>query len=443
LAFLFETIRLAIANLRLRLLRSVLTALGIIFGVAAVITMVSIGEGSKRDALLQVEQLGARNIIIRSIKPAEATQQSGGQTRSFVLKYGLTRDDLRVIRENFPRAEEIVPVKAVGDSILRGQYRVSSQAFGTTPGLKRLANLRLAYGRYLTLGDLQDQAAVAVLGSEVAHQLFPHSDPLDQMVRIDDKAFRVVGVLKPVGLAGGAGTALIGRDLNLDMHIPITTARTIFSDTIIKRQSGSFEGKEIQISEVYLSSPTRDEVLSDAQRLRRIMNLRHDKIKDIQLIIPYELLESAKRAAMTWTLVLGFIAGISLLVGGIGIMNIMLATVTERTREIGIRRAIGATRKDIVWQFLVETSVLACVGGLIGVGLGIGLGVGLEPLLEWLPKVPVIRQWISPDAQLPTQMTWWSIILSFAVAVLTGLIFGIYPAKRAAGQDPIVALRHD
>lgn len=124
-------------------------------------------------------------------------------------------------------------------------------------------------------------------------------------------------------------------------------------------------------------------------------------------------------------------------------MNIMLATVTERTREIGVRRAIGATRKDIVWQFLVETSVLACVGGLIGVGLGIGLGLGLEPLVEWLPKVPVIRHWISPDAQLPTQMTWWSIVLSFAVAVLTGLIFGIYPAKRAADQDPIVALRHD
>ncbi len=441
--FLLETIRLGLANLRLHILRSFLTALGIILGVAAVITMVAIGEGAKQSALAQLEQLGARNLIVRSQPPPEGATQQGGQQRGFITRYGLTRADVEVIRANFPDATAIVPVKEVGAEILRRERRKVSQAFGTTPDLMNLANLRIARGRYLTNADMEDETTVAVIGAEIAKEFFPFDDPIGGELRIDDKSFIVVGVLAPVGLAGGAGAGLVGRDLNLDMHIPMTTARSLFGDLVIRRVSGSTQGRQVEVSELYIGSPARETVINDAERLRRIMEVRRPGLVDIGIIVPYELLESARRAALTWTLVLSFIAGISLLVGGIGIMNIMLATVTERTREIGIRRAIGAKRKHIVWQFLVETGVLSAVGGVIGIFLGVGVSVGVGPLVDWLPTAPGIGRYFNADVTLPTQVTTWSIFLSFGVATATGLIFGIYPAIKAAAQDPIVALRHD
>lgn len=229
----------------------------------------------------------------------------------------------------------------------------------------------------------------------------------------------------------------------MDVHIPLTTANTVFGDLIFRRQSGSFQASEVQISEVYLVSPERSTVISDSQRMRRIMEVRHKDLADISIIVPYELLENAAKAQLTWNLVLAAIAGISLLVGGIGIMNIMLATVTERTREIGIRRALGATRRHIVWQFLVETGVLSAVGGVAGVLLGVGLSIGLEWGVPRLPTLPVVGTMFPADVELPTQVTLWSIGAAFAVAAATGLVFGIYPARKAARQDPIVALRHE
>ncbi|MCB9844764.1 MAG: ABC transporter permease [Phycisphaeraceae bacterium] len=444
MTFLLETIRLGLKNLRLQIFRSILTALGIILGVAAVITMVSIGEGTKREALREIERLGARNIIVRSQKPPESAQQQGGQQQnSFIARYGLTRDDLAVIEQSFPDAEAIVPVKAVGERVLHRDRRQLSQSFGTTPKLAELANLRIARGRYLMPSDLDSSATVAVIGAEVAKELFPFEDPLFNTVMIDDKGFTVVGILEPVGLAGGAGAALIGRDFNLDVHIPLTTARQVFSDLTIRRTSGSFGGEEVQITEIYISVVSRDRVMVDADRVRRIMEVRHPNLTDVGIKVPFELLQSARRSALTWNMVLAAIAGISLLVGGIGIMNIMLASVTERTREIGIRRAIGATRRHIVWQFLVETSVLAAIGGLAGVALGIGLSLGIEPLMKALPHLPFIGHLFGMDSSLHTHITLWSILVSFFVAALTGLVFGLYPAMKAAAQDPIVALRHD
>ncbi len=443
MTILLETIRLGLKNLALNGLRSVLTALGIILGVAAVIAMVSIGEGKKQAALSQIERLGARNIILRSQRPPEASQQQGGQSNSFVVKYGLTRDDVAVIRDNLVDAEAIVPVKEIGNQVLRADRRQSSQAYGTTPALKDLAMLRVARGRYLSAADLDERAQVAVLGSEAARQLFPQDDPLGSEVRVDDKAFTVVGILSPVGLSGGAGGALIGRDLNLDIHVPITTARVIYGDLVVRRESGSIQAREVQVSELYISSPSRDRVLSDASRIQRLMEQRHPGLTDIGIIVPYELLETAKREALTMTLVTAFIAGIALLVGGIGIMNIMLASVTERTREIGIRRAIGATRKHVVWQFLVETGVLSALGGFVGVLLGVSVSLILEPAVSWAQTHTFLEKYMTDKVDLPTQLTAWSISTSFTVAVLTGLIFGIYPAMRAAAQDPIVALRHD
>jgi len=442
MGFLLETIRLGLKNLRLHLLRSILTALGIILGVMAVITMVSIGEGSKQEALAQLERLGAKNLIVRSKKPAE-DQQQGGQQTSFVSEYGITYADLDVIRSNFTDAEHIVPAKTVGGQMLRADKRMVSQAFGVTPQLKDVAKLRVDRGRYLSQADLDERAMVGVIGHEVARSLFPFDDPLGNTMRIDDKVIRVVGILKPVGLSGGSGGALVGRDLNLDVQIPITTARSVFGDEVFRRSSGNFSASEVEIEEIFIASPWRERVLADAARLKRLMAALHPNEDDLTFVIPYELLENARKSAMTWNLVLGAIAGISLLVGGIGIMNIMLASVTERTREIGIRRALGATRPHIVWQFLVETGVLSAIGGLMGIALGVGLSLLIGWAVPLLPDAPMVGQYFDSDFSLPTVITTWSIVLSFSVATATGLIFGIYPAVIASKKDPIVALRHD
>jgi putative ABC transport system permease protein len=436
MSFLFAMIRLGLGNLWLHRLRSLLTALGIIFGVAAVIIMVSIGEGSKRQALARIERLGAKNIIVRSSKPPESSQAQGNP-RGRGLRYGLTRADLKVLQDNFPHAEAVVPLKEVGGTVQFASRRKTSQAYATTPELQVVANLRVARGRYLNQADVEDRAAVAVIGHELAKELFPFDDPLDATIKIDDKAFKVIGVMAPVGLSGGAGAALVGRDLNYDVHLPITTGSSMFGDQVFKRTSGSFQAATVQVSEVYLTAPSRDDVMMYASLARRIMDVRHEKTSDVTMIVPYELLENARLEALTRQMVMSLIAAISLLVGGIGIMNIMLASVTERTREIGIRRALGATRRHITQQFLVETGVLSLVGGAVGVALGVGLSF----VVGWV--APWIAARIKSSFEMPTHLTMWSILLAFCVAALTGLVFGIYPAMKAAKQDPIVALRHD
>ncbi len=435
MTFLFEIIRLGLTNLRLHFLRSVLTALGIILGVAAVITMVSIGEGTKQLALEQIERLGARNIIIRSVKPPEARQS--GESRGFQVSYGLVRETYAHIKDAFPDAESIVALKAVGSEVIRNDVKRTSQAFGTVPGYREAINLKVDRGRYLTEQDIEERTPVAVIGYEVARDYFPLEDPLGKTFRIDQQSFKVVGVLRQIGLAGGAGAALVGRDLNYDVHIPITCARERFGDVVQRRTSGSFSAEKVELSEIVYQAPSRDRVLLDAALLERIVESHHPGMSDVDMLVPYELLESAKQEALQSNILLGAIAGISLLVGGIGIMNIMLASVTERTREIGIRRALGATKAHIVWQFVVETGVISALGGVVGVGLGIGLALGVNAFADDLAK------WAGADTTIRTSLTSWSIFLSFGIATITGLVFGIYPALVAARQDPIVALRHD
>ncbi|MBA4028635.1 MAG: ABC transporter ATP-binding protein [Planctomyces sp.] len=440
--FLLEIIKLGLSNLRRHFLRSFLTALGIILGVAAVITNAAIGEGSKRQALLQLERLGAKNIIIRSVPPPESA--SANQQRSFVSRFGLTRLDLKHLTDEYgPYAEHIVPLKSVGGQVINGALIRTSQAFGTTPDLVRAINLRVARGRYLTSTDMDTKAPVCVIGAEVARLLFPFEDPLESTLRIDAKAYNIIGILEPVGVAAGRGSNLVGRDLNADVHIPLTTAEEQFGDLTIRRGSGNTQAQQVEVSEVYLVVPDRDQVLAYAARVRQLLNTRRPGLPDVAISVPLELLQEAQRAAFTWNLVLIAIAGISLLVGGIGIMNIMLASVTERTREIGIRRALGATRRHIVWQFLVETGVLSAVGGMVGVGFGVFLSFFLQYVVPRLSQIPGLSAYVQADAALPTAITFWSVGVAFFVATGTGLLFGIYPALRASKQDPIVALRHD
>jgi len=440
--FSIETILLGLKSLRLHALRSVLTSLGIVLGVASVIVMVSIGEGNKRSALRAIQSLGATNVIVRSQRPPES-QQVGSQRRSFVAKFGMVSADMRRL-EQFVDATAIIPLKSVGSEVSVGASRVVSQTFGTVPALQDVANLRVqSGGRYLVEEDLNRRAPVAVIGSEIAKLFFPLTNPLNKKIKIDSRVFTVVGVLEPIGLAGGAGSALVGRDLNKDVHIPMTTASLEFGDIVVRRESGSFSGEEVEISEIYLTAPTTDDVIHMAEHVRNVMEVGHPLLRDVEIIVPWELLENVRRTTATTNILLTAIAAISLLVGGIGIMNIMLASVVERTREIGIRRAVGASRNDIATQFLIETGSLSAVGGLIGIGLGIGISVGLESFLPWILSLPGLRGIADVSVGLETQITGWSIVVSFLVAAGTGLVFGIYPAIIASRQDPIVALRHD
>jgi putative ABC transport system permease protein len=360
-----------------------------------------------------------------------------------VAKFGITAVDKRRL-EQFVDATNIIPLKAVGSEISHGASRTISQTFGTSPHLMEAANLRVKTGgRYLVDEDLDRRAPVAVIGSEVAKLFFTLDNPIGQKIRIDRRSFTVIGVLEPIGLAGGTGSALVGRDLNKDVHIPITTAKLEFGDIVVRRQSGSFSGEEVEISEIYLNATSTETVVPLAEHIRRVMKTDHPNMKDVEIIVPWELLENVRRTTATMNILLTAIAAISLLVGGIGIMNIMLATVVERTREIGIRRAVGASRSDIAIQFLIETGSLSCVGGLLGIALGVGISLGLEKFYTWITTT---FGWFSSEdvvINLETQLTMWSIIVSFLVAACTGLIFGIYPAIIASKQDPIVALRHD
>ena len=443
MTFLIEIIRLGLKNLQLHMLRSILTSLGIILGVAAVIIMVSIGEGNKQAAMRSIQALGATNVIVRSLKPPEVGSFTA-EERGLVVTYGLLQSDLLRIQHYLTDAAYVVPLKSAGGEISYQSQRLTSQTFGTTPELKNVANLRLEpRGRYLTQEDLRASSAVAVIGADVAQQFFRLQDPLGAVIRIDQQPYRVIGVLKPIGLAGGASSPLVGRDWNMDVHIPLTSASSQFGDVVIKRASGSFSGERVELAEIYVTARTTDMVMQTSKRVERLLQIGHPDSIDYKVIVPWELLEQVKKTQMVWNIVFIAVAAISLLVGGIGIMNIMLASVTERIREIGIRRALGATRKHIVAQFLVETGSLTMVGGLMGILLGVGVSIGLDRALPWFLNLEVVRQYFETTVIFETQLTTWSIVLSFLVASIVGLVFGIYPAIVASRQDPIEALRHD
>jgi len=436
--FLTETFRLGLRNLALHKLRSLLTVLGIIFGVCAVIVMVAIGEGNKLKILADIRGLGANNIILRSRKPPESTQAAGASSRSMLVRYGLTREDLQRLKTTVGPVRLMVPLKQVAQRVTLGDRRVEANVLGTLPELVEVTSQHIARGRYLATADQRDVASVAVLGSNIAEQLFPLVDPIGQVIRIDalrsTASFRVIGVLAPTGLAGGRGGALVGRNLNDDVHLPISTAQARYGDRLILRSSGSFRAENVELTELVLQVPQQEWVTMVADKVKLALDTRGPR-NDVEVVVPIELLEQADRAQRNFNYLMTAIAALSLLVGGIGIMNIMLATVTERTREIGIRRALGATRRHIVWQFLVETTVLAGIGGVLGVLLGLGIFGLLNGTRHWFPeRFTEIAQPV---------VTLWSVVLSFCVATTVGVVFGLYPAVRASRQDPIVALRHD
>jgi putative ABC transport system permease protein len=439
LSFFLETFRLGVNNLHLHKLRSFLTTLGIIFGVLSVITMVAIGEGGKRQTLKAVEQLGSTNIILRSVQPRESNQSAS--RRDFQLIYGLKRGDFTDIMQQvtdgqLPSVRKIVPLRDAGLDVVRDENKANAAAIGTTPDFLGVANLSINSGRFFDDDDMANKRPVCVLGSGAAQQLFGPSSPIGQTIRLQSaniraRLFEVIGVTNAVGLAGGKGSALTGRDLNFDVYFPLTANEGMFGDTIVKFSSGSRERKVLQLSEIYIKVASPDAVEPTAAALQRMMDLRHSE-GDVRVFVPRELLNQANATQRLFNFIMVGIAFLSLLVGGIGIMNISLATVTERTREIGIRRALGGKRAHIVTQFLIETTCLSVSGGLVGVTVGLAVSTAIDMLSS--------RYW---DNSFPAHVTLWSVVLSFAISAGVGIIFGLYPAIVAAHKDPIEALRHD
>ncbi len=436
LNFLYETLRLGIKNLRLHKLRSLLTALGIIFGVAAVIIMVAIGEGTKEAALEQVQQLGARNILVRSIRPPETTEASARTQR--LLDYGVRRGDVERLK-TIPGIASIVPLRDTEQRVILGDTRVNANAIATTPDVFDVINLRLARGRRFDWIESERAEPVCVLGAVAARQLFPYQDPIGQTIQVGSSGMSVamltvIGVLEPTGLRAGADSAgIMLRDIDQDIYFPLELSRKTFGDAVVRRQAGSMERKQIELTEVWLQAQRTEDVERIASIAANVLGHAHPKMQDVDVKAPIQILRNAERLNRMFNFIMVGIASFALVVGGIGIMNIMLATVTERTREIGIRRALGAKQRHITLQFLIETTIISLTGGLIGIALGMSVATLL----------PILVAKLSSGNVYPTSITPWSVIGSFVISGLIGIGFGLYPAMTAAKMNPIEALRHE
>ena len=411
---------LAVRSLWLHRLRAFLSVLGIIIGTGAVISLMAFGEGSMQDALDDIRRQGANNIMIRSVKP---TDDAGSSKRSYIAIYGLTYLDFDKIA-TIPTVTRMVPMRIFPQEARRGYKSVNSRIVSTIPDYLDIHNVEMKNGRFLVADDEVLLRNVAVLGSELANRLFPFEDPLDKEVQLGTFFYKVVGVMKERS-QGGVST----EDVNLDVVIPIATARVRFGERIFMRSAGSRSAEKVEISQITITVSDIKKVRPTGEIVRSILK-NHSKA-DWTVNVPLDRLEEAERAKERYKMLLVLIASISLLVGGIGIMNIMLATVTERTREIGIRRALGAKRRDITLQFLIEAVVQTSVGGILGIGLGLAMVYALPFIAETF--------W---DARIPAKVHFESITWSLTTAVAVGLIFGIYPSRRAALMDPIEALRH-
>jgi putative ABC transport system permease protein len=424
---LWRSLKLGMKSLLLHKLRSGLTVLGIVFGVAAVISMLAVGEGSSREAQLRFQQLGATNIIIRSIKPSDEAQATAGRPAR-ILNYGLKYADYDRIVATVPTLKKSLPIREIRKQIRRLNRYLDGRVVGTTHDYAEFNRLQMERGRFLTESDNEHYQNYAVLASKTAATLFPYEDPRGQAIKLGGDYYTVVGVTRQRAGTAAIGGSLSAQDYNNDVYIPLNTCRLRFGDKIVNMRSGSMEAEETQLSQITVQVNSIDEVRPTAPVIEAaVKDAKFHPKGDVDVIVPYELLLEAQHTARQWSFVLGTIASISLLVGGIGIMNIMLATVTERTREIGIRRALGAKRRDITEQFLIESVVLSGVGGLLGVSLGIGIPFAIVYFV----------------ASMKAIVTGSSVLLAFGISVAVGILFGLYPAQRAALMDPIDALRHE
>jgi len=394
--------------------------LGVVFGVGSVVAMLSVGEGASQEALSQIRKLGSNNIIISSVKSAQEQAMSTQRTNMSI--YGLTYEDYRRISESFANVRQAAPAKLMRKESRLRERSMELRVVGATPEWFHLVPREIVAGRVIVQTDQDTRSPVAVLTEFGARKLLATEGAVGQTLRIGGDGFEVIGIIKSE--SGQAGSIQI-PDQEIDVYIPLEVARRYFGDVFTKRTAGSFEREKVELHQIIVQVDDPKHAEAVAAGIETMLERFHRK-KDYAISVPLALLKQAEATKRTFNIVLGSIAGISLLVGGIGIMNIMLASVTERTREIGIRRAIGAKRRQIIYQFLIETVVLSMVGGMIGLGLGV-----LIPFL------------ITHFSGMATVVTLNGILLPLFISMAIGILFGLYPAINAANVDPIVALRHE
>jgi len=439
---------LAIEQVALNKLRSFLTALGIVFGVGAVISMLAIGAGARQSILDQMKLIGTNNIVITSSTAAElAAEGQEGESGSSDSEAsaeqnddrkpyspGLTVDDLRALEASVPGIELISPEIVLPTTIIRDGKLSKGRAVGVTNAFFELNQLDIGLGHDFHDIHLERGMAVCIIGKEIQTRFFSNEDPIGQRIKCGNVWLTIVGVLQPRSVSRQSRENLGIRNYNSDIYVPISSAllrfkdRATFAQDNLRRRRGRNNDDDEnyhQLDRVVVRVQDADKLQVTADLVARLLKRRHYGLIDFQIQVPELLLEQQQKTQETFNLVLAAIAAISLLVGGIGIMNIMLASVLERIKEVGIRRSLGATERDIVQQFLFESVFISLLGGLIGVVLGV-LGARI----------------IASSADIPTVVSAWSVLLSFGVASAIGLVFGIVPAQRAARQDPISALRN-
>ncbi|MEN8249312.1 MAG: ABC transporter permease [Bacteroidota bacterium] len=434
-------------------LRSLLTALGIIFGVAAVIAMLAIGNGAQQELLEQIKLVGVNNIVVTPIVPQTEVEIADDNTAQEKEKFspGLTIRDVKGLAKIIPTIEKVSPEILLETYLIKAGTRRSAKLVGVDPAYFELTNFRLADGKMFNEEQMGRGDPVCIIGNSIKVKFFPTENPLGKSIKMGGVWLKVIGVLEERFVSEASLDKLGIRDYNMDVYTPIQTVlvryknRDLVTESMIRGANvasggrfmivigggGSEEESKprenyhqidrlvIQVQETELLTPT-------AEILSRYLERSHFSVVDYEITIPELLLKQQQRTKSIFNFVLGAIAGISLLVGGIGIMNIMLASVMERIREIGLRLSIGARKDDIILQFLNEAIMISVTGGLIGIVLGI-----------------VMAAIVSRVADIPTIISPLSVLLSFGVAATVGLIFGIAPARQAANQDPITSLRHD
>ena len=408
-----ENINIAILSLVDQKFRSFLTMLGIIFGTASVIAMVSIGEGTKKQAIAKYQDLGVNNIIVRD------KDLSDSELEEVRMKFsqGLSLRDAEVIKAIVPGVVDVAPQSEVKQEAGYADKSSKVTVIGITPSMMGMLNYRIMNGSYITDDHYDRELKVCILGFNVARELMGYSNPVGQNVKLGDQWFEVIGVLNPKALFTETVGELAARDLNNDVYIPLSS---------FHRRMPNENRFASELKQLTVQLDQSDRLLSVAALIRSILNRHHYNNDDFSIIVPYELLKQEENERRIYNLLLASIAAISLVVGGIGIMNIMLASVVERTNEIGIRRALGGRKGDILSQFVTEAIVLSLSGGVIGVILGISLSLGIALATE-----------------IDTSITLYSIFIAFGFSVMVGITFGYLPAKTAANLSPIESIRHE